>query len=632
MANILSIGKSALMAAQVGIDTTGHNIANVSTVGYSREIVLQAASAGQNMGFGFVGKGTQVVAIERVYNEYLGSRVRSTQTSFSQLDTYHAQIRQIDNILADPSIGLSPALQSFFSSVQDVSTSPSSAVARQSLFSSAQAMVSQFNSLSQQLTEISQGVSTQIRASTTTINTYAAEIAKLNDQIESAKATSDRAAPNDLLDQRDQLLAQLSKEIRVTIVKQGSSYDVYIGNGQSLVVGAKSYSLVNKASPTDPSRLEVAYENNGVTTILSEEVLSGGTLSGLLGFRSETLDSAQNSLGRIATVLASTFNEQHRLGQDQNGDLGADFFDVAKPIVTSSYRNTSFSEVTATLGDTKLLTTSDYRISFNGADYILTRISDGNTWSSATLSDVQDAAATQGFNFDLVGTPDAGDSFLIRPTASGASGISLAITDTRKIAAAAPILASATVTNTGTGKITSGVAESLDSNLLESVSIMFTSATTFDVTGTGAGLPATNLSYTAGENISYNGWTVQISGSPVDGDIFTVSPNISGVGDNRNMLLLGELQTSNLVAGNSATYQGAYSQLVNMIGNKTNEMKVTSAAANTLYTQAHNAQQAESGVNLDEEAANLLRYQQAYQAAAKVMKVAGDLFDTLLAV
>jgi len=264
------------------------------------------------------------------------------------------------------------------------------------------------------------------------------------------------------------------------------------------------------------------------------------------------------------------------------------------------------------------------------------RLSDNTILSSTTLAAAQTAAATQGFNFTVTGTMNAGDNFSIRPTANGASGISVAVTETAKIAAAAPIIASASSSNTGTGTVTSGSVNNpmtvTEAILRGTVTITFNGDGTYNVAGTGAGLPATNVAYTAGSDITYNGWTFQISGSPAAGDTFTMASNTSGVGDNRNALLLSALQTTNLVNGSTATYQTAYSQLVNLIGNKTSELEVTSESAGTIYDNAYAAQQSESGVSLEEEAANLLRYQQAYQAAAQVMKIASEIFDSLLAI
>lgn len=631
MANILSIGQSALAAAQVGLATTGNNIANASTPGYSRQIVIQGAIAGQDAGFGFIGKGTEVTAVKRVYSEFLNNQLLSTQTAKGQLDSYYAQIRQIDNMLANPAAGLSPALQDFFKGVQDMSADPNSAAARQSVLSSAEALASRFQSLDAQVGEIRRGVNDQIAASVSNVNVYAKQIAQLNDAIEKAVRGADGKQPNDLLDMRDLAVAELSKEVKASVVKQDGSYNVYIGTGQPLVINTKTYNLQTALSPTDPGRTEVAYQNNGVATILAENALSGGKLAGLFEFRAKTLDTAQNALGRVATVLGSTFNAQHSLGQDQAGVLGGKFFNVAAPLVSPSSSNGAGGAATAAISNPGLLTTSDYRLQVTGvapAAYQITRLSDGKLFSPSP-------ATVDGVDFAVSGTLTAGDEFLIRPTANGANaalGLSVAITDKASIAAAAPIRSAAVPANAGSGKISAGSVNAPpppNANLQQPVTIKFTSATTYNVTGTGTGNP-TGLVYTPGANISYNGWTVQIAGAPASGDGFSVGPNTTGVGDNRNALLLGALQTADTMDGKTTNFQGAYSQLVNLVGNKTRELEITSAAATQLFAQTQNAQQSVSGVNLDEEAANLLRYQQAYQAAGKVMKTASDLFNVLL--
>ena len=624
--SILSISESAILAAKTAIATTGHNIANASTEGYSRQEVVQTSVGGSLSGVGYVGQGTSVVSIKRVYDQFLADQVNSGLTSKGTLDTYYSQIQQVDNMLADSTTGLSPAMEDFFAGLQDVSADPSSTVTRQSLLSNSESLVSRFQSMSASLTEMYQSVNAQLQTSTGLVNTYATQIAALNDTIEKAAKQSDTNMPNDLMDQRDLLISKLSEEVQLSVVQQGDSYNVYIGSGQPLIVGTMVNEVVTVASPTDPTRLEVGFVNNGATLIMDGNSLGGGNLAGLVNYRSESLDYAQNSLGRIATTLATTFNEQHQLGQDLNGDLGGAFFNVAEPVVTASYYNTSSGTADAVISDASQLTVSDYRLQITGTgptEYQIVRLSDGELFTGSPTT-------VDGVDFSLSGTHAVGDSFLIRPTAEGASQISVAINDTSEIAAAAPILASASNDNLGTGSISQGTVNSLDANLQQSVTITFTSATTFDVTGTGTGLPATGLTYTSGEDVSYNGWTVQITGVPQSGDEFTVESNTDGVGDSRNAILLGELQTANLLDGGSVSYQSAYSQLVNFIGNKTGELEVTSEAADSYYTQALETQQSRSGVNLDEEAANLLRYQQAYQAAAQLMQTASELFEMLL--
>lgn len=627
---ILSVGGSALAAAQAGLTTTAHNIANASTPGYSRQIVVQASAGSQDTGFGFVGKGTEVAEVRRVYNEFLNTQVMTAQTSKYQLDTYYAQISQINNQFADPASGISPVLQEFFKGLQDMAADPSSAAARQTALSTAETLAARFQSLDGQLKEMSAGIGERINSSIDSINMYADQIAQLNDAIEKAQGNSDGRPSNDLLDQRDLAISELSKEIKTTVVKQGPSYSVFIGNGQPLVVGAKAFDLVPTVSKTDPTRAAVGYISNGQIVELAESNLPGGKLGGLLEFRSKTLDTAQNNLGRIATGLAQTFNAQHRLGQDQNGAIGTSFFNTAAPLISPSSDNTGTAVVAASITNAGALTTSDYRLQFVGGNYVVTKLSDNSvSYSNAAFP----ATAIDGVTFSITsGAMAAGDEYVIKPTINGATGFSVAITDPAKLAAAAPIRTAAPIANLGSGKISAGVVNGpppTNANLQQPVTITFTSASTFNVTGTGTGNPV-GVAYTAGGNITYNGWTVQVSGSPANGDTFTIGPNTNGAGDNRNALLLASQQTANTLANGTTTYQGAYSQLVSQVGNKTRELEVTSAAQGKLLTQAVTAQQAESGVNLDEEATNLLRYQQAYQAAGKVMQTASQLFELLL--
>lgn len=723
--SILGIGQGALVAAQVGVATTGHNIANAATPGYSRQVVQQSAVAGQNAGFAFVGKGTEVTNVSRVYNEFLSNQVLSAQTSSSQLSTYNAQIKQVDNLLADKSAGLSPALQDFFKGVQDASSDPNSSAARQALLSSGESLASRFQSLSSQLSEVRQGLNGQIGASVGNINVYASQIAKLNDAIEKAQAGGNNTA-NDLLDQRDQAVLSLSKEVKVSVVKQGDSYNVFVGNGQPLVVGTKTTALYAANSLTDPTRVEVGVRNaNGTTTLLDEKALPGGNLGGLFDFRANTLDVAQNTLGRVATNLASVFNAQHALGQTQTGAVGGNFFNAGVPDVAASSANaaTSTATVTASISNPSALTVSDYRLQVvpgAGAaplDYKVTRLSDGKVSNfTGPVSPVTSSIFTvDGVDIGVNGSSAAGDEFRVRPVANGASGFSMAIVDKGDIALGAPIATSSGAANNGTGAIGAatvdattlipgGVTLAYAAGKLTGfpaglpVTVTTTGATpvsttypagtavpyvggqtlafggvsliigtppatvppsvvvpapnttlTYDAatkTLTGVPMPMTvtvtangttttyapgaAIPYTPGATMSFGGIRVALSGAPADGDTFKVSSNANGLGDNRNALLLGKLQSANVLDGGTTTFQGAYSQLVSSVGSKAHELDATSSAASSLLEQSVASQQSESGVNLDEEAANLLRYQQAYQAAGKLIQTAGTLFSVLL--
>lgn len=652
--NILNIGRSALAAAQVGINTTGHNIANAATPGYSRQVAVQGTAQPQNFGFGFMGQGTEIATVKRVYSEFLGSQTRSAQTSRSGLDSYYAQIRQIDNLLADPASGLSPALQGFFSGIQELSSNPAAIPSRQAALSSAETLVARFQSLAGRLDEIEQGINSQITSSVSGINSYAQQIAQLNDTIGRIQSGNGQPA-NDLLDQRDQLILDLNKEIKATVVKQDNGhYNIFIGNGQPLVVGVNTYALSTAASPTNPERIEVAYRTAGKTVVVGESSLVGGKLGGLVEFRSRTLDSAQNALGRVAIGMADTFNAQHRLGRDLNGNPGGDFFTLPPPVVGANSTNTGDAAISASIGNVNALTTSDYRLQYDGTDYTLTRLSDNKTFPSGALPQTVD-----GIEFSLTsGAAAAGDSFLIRPTVNGASGLAVAITDPAQIAAAAalpvtPVGTSAAGANAGDVVIGAATVDgSYTTPLAAPVTLTYAAATT-EFSGFPAnqavtvsiggvdtvypgGDPAPAIPYVEGATISFGGISFVLSSptgtAPADGDSFTVAANPFGVGDNRNALLLGALQTANTLGNGTTSFQGAYSQLVSQIGNKTRELEVTSSAAGKLLAEAQLSLQTESGVNLDEEATNLLRYQQAYQAAAKVMQIASEMFDALLTI
>lgn len=640
-----SVGVGALNAAQLGLTTAGHNIANVNTEGYHRQVVSQATNVPIMTGSGFVGQGAHVDTIKRVYSQFLDSQVSQAQTEGAYLDTYQVQIKQIDNILADPSAGLSPALQDFFKAVGDVATSPQSIPSRQSLISGATALTTRFQTLDLRFSELRDGLNSQISSAVGNINSLAQQIANVNTQIVVQTSNSNQPA-NDLLDTRDTLISQLNQLVRATVVRQDDgTFNVFIGNGQPLVIGQQTFNLSATPSPEDQGRIEVGYQSGAGTIILPNGSLSGGTLGGLLDFRVSTLDVAQNSLGRIAMSIAQDFNNLQAIGQDLNGVIGQDFFDLPTPTVIPSVKNTGTGTLTGVVDDASVLTLSNYKIQVTGTgpnSYSIT-----NLTTNAITAGYNDATlvnAIPGVQLTLGGvwSPAVGDVFGVMPTRDAAKNISLSSTiSAATIAAAAPMITSATTANTGTGKISAGSVDQatqppLNAAIKNTVRLVFTSATTFDVIDdTAATTLATGVAYTPTGDISFNGWITQISGIPATGDTFTIAANTSGVSDNRNALLMAKLQTANrMEPGGSGTlttsYQGAYSQMVSQVGNKAAEVNVTAQAQQNLLTQARNSQQALSGVNLDEEAASLLRYQQAYQAAGKMMQIASNMFDTLL--
>ncbi|MCX7898457.1 MAG: flagellar hook-associated protein FlgK [Rhodocyclaceae bacterium] len=629
------VGLTALHAAQIGLQTTSHNIANASTPHFSRQSIVQTTQTALFTGAGFIGQGTRVDTVRRSFDEYLERQVLMTRSGAAEMDAYYAQISQIDNLLADPAAGLSPALADFFKGVQEVAAHPESLPARQAMLAASQALVARFWALDQRFTELRAAANANVTSEVAAINAYAQQIAKINEQIALAYASSSVQPPNDLLDERDRIIAELNEKIGIRIDKQSDgAYNVFLGSGQPLVVGQTAYTFAAATSPEDPSKVMVSLQAPGGSLVyVQEQLLTGGSLGGLIRFRNEILDQAHNALGRIAIVLAQNINDQHQLGMDLLGALGGLFFDIPTTVTPIANANNAGSGIPqVTISNVGALTTSDYRLSYDGTQYTLTRLSDNTAVATVTalpIVNIDGLTITPG-----AWAPAAGDSVLIQPTRQGAAQIGVAVQDARRIAAAAPIRTSAALTNTGTATISAGVVNGPpppNANLTQTVTLTFNNPpTSFNVVGTGTGNP-TNVPYVSGGNISYNGWTLQISGAPAAGDVFVVELNANGVADNRNAVLMAALQTSNTVAGGTTTYQGAYSQLVSQVGNKTREVKSVGEAQTRLAENAQSARDRFSAVNLDEEAANLIRFQQAYQAAARMIDIASRLFEEILA-
>ncbi|WP_265948155.1 flagellar hook-associated protein FlgK [Dechloromonas sp. A34] len=673
---IFSVGISGIAAAQLGLLTTEHNVVNASTPGYTRQRTVQATNLAVNTGAGSIGQGVHVQTIERLYDRFLTGQVTSAQSSLSEIEAYYTEIKQIDNLLADPSAGLSPALQDFFSGVQQVASNPSLLSARQSMISSAQTLVSRFQSIDARLSDLTSEVNGKIQDAVSSVNSYATQIADLNQRILVSESSYGQPA-NDLLDQRDQLINDLNKLIKVsTTTNSDGGFNVFIGSGQQLVVGNIAMRMSSTMSSADPEKMVVGLETaNGGVQELPERLIVGGELGGLVKFRSESLDRATNELGRLAASVALTFNAQHALGQDllgqANGDAGfnADFFSVGllKPEVSANANNdntgtpviqaafappTYGPEVNNGNFFTKL-TTSDYQLANTATGYTLTRLSDNKQWGPSALGALSTTIQSEeGFSISLSGADAVGNRYLIRPTESAAKNLAInpvVAADTRMVAAATPFRTSAAGSNTGSGIISSGTGvPGFNTSLLPAagITISYASATTqLSLAGVTAGqtitykppgaaevsvvAPAT-IPYTQGMAVAVSGMSFVISGVPGNGDTFKLERNTAATSDGRNALAIGKLQTQNTVAGGSATFQTAYAELVANNGVKTRELKVTGEAQQAVLDQAQANRDALSGVNLDEEAANMIRFQQAYQASAKLLEVGKTLFDTIL--
>lgn len=624
--SLLGIALTGLNSAQGGLVTTGHNIANVNTPGYSRQKAVQSPNPPQASGAGFFGTGSNVQTVLRAYDEFLAAQSLSMQAGASHWNTVLAQLQDVDQLLADGAVGVSPALGDLFEAVNGVAANPGDAASRRDLLAATQAVAGRIQDLDGRLQQLGAANDRRIAGAVSAINAIGAQIANLNERIALAAGGTGQP-PNDLLDHRDALLADLNKLSRASVVSRADGgMDVFLGNGQALVVGGRAYSLTTSTDALDPTHISVGLQSGAAQIGFRAQDLEGGELGGLLAFRDGTLDSARSALGRIAMVLAAGFNEQHRLGLDRSGQFGGDVFAAGVPQVNAAAYNTGSAQLAAAMTDPAALTDSDYRAQWDGANWSVTRAADGVVQSFATLPQTVDGIAISLAS----GTASPGDTFLILPTRGGAGAFSALLRNPDQIAAMAPIRTSAAGGNAGSGAISAGTANgpAPNANLQQTVTITFTSPSTYDVNGTGTGNPS-GLAYVPGAAISYNGWTVEIDGAPAAGDSFTIAANTFGSGDSRNASLLANLQMQPLVGG-SSTLAGALGELVARVGNATHEAEMSAVARTRLQEEAQARQAGVSGVNLDEEAANLLRYQQAYQAAGKLVAVASQLFDTLL--
>ena len=623
MADLLGTGLSSLRAMQRALDTTAHNIANVSTEGYTRQRVEFATRKPQVSGTNWIGSGVDAVAVRRVYDQFLSQQARSSSGTLARLDAFAAQAGRLDNMLGDSSNGLSASLQSFTDAINEVSSTPSSIPARQVLLAEGNALVERLKGYDTRLREMSNDVDSQLVGQAGEINTLAQGIARLNGDITVAIQQTGHP-PNDLLDQRDRLIDQLSSKVGVSVVAEGeSTLNVFIGTGQPLVLGTTASQLTTAKDPLDAERLQLALKTPSGSVDLSKTV-SGGTLGGLLDWRKEMLDPARNELGRITLAVAQQVNTVHREGMDLTGALGGNFFNTGAVGVVPATTNTSGAMAIATRVNLGAVTTNDYVVTRTATGYTVRRQDTGTSVAFSGTGTNADPLLFDGMAVEVGAGVATGDQFVIHPTRDAIQGFNLAITDPAKIAAAAPLRTAASNANTGSGTI--GKAEVLagGSTTLNPVDIVFTSATTYTVNGGPA------QTYTAGGNIDVNGWRLQINGAPATGDTFTVRSNAGAVGDNGNAFALADAMKSGVIEGGTVSVSSAVERLTGNLGLQTRAAQMSRDAEASVNESDLAARDAISGVNLDEEAANMLRYQQAYQAAAQIIAAAGEMFDTLI--
>ena len=638
--SILDSAISGLMASQRSLSTVSHNISNVHTEGYSRQRVELVAREAQFNGSGYIGSGVMTSTVSRITDQFLNTQLRTSTTSASDINAFLALANRVDNMLANEETGLNSSLQNFFAAIQDVNDLPSSSTTRQVMISEAESLAARFQFLDSRLSDLGDEVKIQLSDDISDINSIAISLADINARIVTAIGVAGGQPPNDLLDQRDGLILDLAELVTVNTLEQSDgSLNVFIGKGQPLVLNKDSSTL--SITETYEGHYEIFLVDQ-FNSINITESISGGSLGGQINFQTQMLEPAKNALGRLAIGLADTFNDQHRLGASLDGDVNTAFFAVGVPSVVALA--TAPNNVTSAITDPTALSDSDYRLTYTGGNnYTLTRLSDDTTTAIDTGgASPYTTPAVDGFTLTITAGAAVNDQYIIRPTINGASDLSVLITDPRKIAIAGPLKggvatnASGIPTNLGNSAISDvNISSTTGVPLASNITLTFDSALNrFDISSPPGGTLAYNpTTENAGKQFtiaSVGNATFTISGIPENGDAFLIQNNTGADGDNRNGLLLSDLQSSRLLLNGSASYQGAYGQLVAGIGSTTRQSEISSEALGVLLEQTIEARESVSGVNLDEEAANMLKFQQSYSAAARMVTVADNLFQTLM--
>ncbi len=647
--SLFDIGVSGLNAAQWGLTTTGQNISNAAAPGYTMERPVYQEASGQYTTSGYLGSGVMTSTVSRSYSNFLTTALNNAQSNSSSLNTYYSMLSQLNNLVGDPTTGIGAGMTSYFTGLQSVANSPSTTSTRQSLMSSAQALANQMNAAATNYNQLRSGINQSLTSAVTQINSYTNQIATLNGQI--AAASAQGQPPNQLLDARDLAVSNLSQLTSVQVNTVNGAYNVSIGNGQPLVSGTTAHQLQAVTSTSDPSELSIAFASPDgspqtplQTQYLPDSTFGGGTVGGLLAFRSQSLDPAQAQLGSLATSFAAQLNQQNALGVDLNGNPGTALFSTGSPAIFANARNTGNAQLSVSIANPTQPSSGNYTLSYNGTNYTLSDRASGAALGTLTPDPVTGAVSgtIAGLNIAVAsGSMKSGDSFTIEPTSNALGSFSLVTTNPTAIAAASPAVSSAGASNAGTANI-SAAKVTAGYSLPSSMTLTY-NATTKQLT---SNIPVTLPDSTvvpAGTPFAYDptqgltvsngtGVSATITGTPSNGDTFTIGSNKGGTSDGSNALAMAGLGTAKSLNGGTDSLTSGYANYVNQIGNETNNLKASSTSATAVLTQATSAQQSVSGVNLNEEAANLIQYQQLYQANSKVIQTASTLFTTLLGI
>lgn len=619
---VLNIGASALQAAQMQLLTTSNNIANAATPGYSRQEVVLAASISGFSGSGFLGGGVDVVTVERQYNGFLAREVQLASAAQARDSARSNALGRLDRTFSDTENGVGAAYNDLNAALADFANRPFDPAARSVLSQRSVVLAQRLAGADARFEEIGGDTDRSLAQRAVELNRHLEELAALNDRIGSSGGTGH--SPNELLDRRDMLLDQVSDLLQTSVhINQDQTASVYAATGDALVLGSTA-SQVSIASDADsPGAIRLMLTGNGRAIAMDETMLAGGQIAGLLEFRNQDLQQARWQLGQMAGAIAHAYNAQQALGIDGNGAPGGAVFQAGVTRSLGAATNTGDATIAADIVDGRVLQASDYQLAYDGAGYTLRRLADGLETQFGSLP-----AEVDGLRLSLAeGAVAAGDSYTIRTASAFASNFRQVLGAPSGWAGALPATPVAGAGNSGSAVVVDFALETVDPMVSEPVTITFTDSGTFSVSGPGTGNPG-GLAYSPGEPIRFNGWALRLNGIPAAGDTITVSAPTDTAADNRNALALLALADGPLVADRSVTE--AHGDLVASIGARAQAAEAGERASAAWREGAISARDDISGVNLDEEAARLIQFQQAYQAAAKVISTAQQMFDALI--
>lgn len=621
MSAALNIGSRALNANLATLQVIGHNIANANTAGYSRQSVTMQTSGYQTLGGNYYGKGVEIGTVSRTHSAYL-TRESQLATSVAAADSERfSRMQQLEGLFPIGEDGLGAAINNMLNAWSDVASSPTNLSARVVVLARAEDLSARLRDTAGEIDSLAYSGRMQLDSSVTSINRLAQDIAKVNQRIIENQGTT--GEPNDLLDQRDALLGELSQYVQIsTVSADDGSTSVFVAGSQPLVLGQRANSLTTVRDSIDTSRLHIGFVQGGTTQALDDASV-GGQLGGLLSFLGQDLPQMQNLLGRMALALNTEMNTQHRLGVDLRGNAGADFFVPAAPSAgMPGGANTGSAELAATVSDATALKASDYEVRFDALGVNVVRLSDGVSTAFTSLP-----AELDGLRFDVTaGAANPGDSFRVRPFADAARNMQVAVGAPDRLASASPVQVTPGANNAGGMSIEGLYAVSPSVYPITDVTLEFQADGSF----TTSADPSTVYTYTPGKAIEINGWSLTLRGSPAAGDSFTIGAALPGSTPQN-----GGNAKAVLALRDQATFDGVsmadgYSSLLSVLGTQVQGAKFATGYSSQVADSAENARAAVAGVNLDEEAARLLQFQQSYQAAAKFLQVAQSTFDTLL--